>query len=193
MNFLIEVNWPKGRLLREYTVLLDPPTTTKRRPPKVAPVAKTTKAAPAKPSVSVTKSTAPSGSTAPGRPAVSTGASEYGPVVAYDTAWSIAKKVRPSGVSMEQMMMALLNANPQAFIDGNINRLRKGQILRVPSLSEIQELSRQQARQAYREQQDQWLVRRDEKLQSAAESEQAEAAAERPVADSSYRVTQMTS
>jgi pilus assembly protein FimV len=115
---------------------------------------------------------------------VSAGASEYGPVVAYDTAWSIAKKVRPSGVSMEQMMMSLLNANPQAFIDGNINRLRKGQILRVPSLSEIQELSRQQARQAYREQQDQWLVRRDEKLQSAAESEQAEVAAEQPVADS---------
>ena len=185
MNFLIEVNWPKGRLMREYTVLLDPPTTTKRRPPKVAPVAKTTKAAPAKPTGSVTKSTAPSVSTAPGTAsAVSTDASEYGPVVAYDTAWSIAKKVRPSGVSMEQMMMALLNANPQAFIDGNINRLRKGQILRVPSLSEIQELSRQQARQAYREQQDQWLVRRDEKLQSAAESEQAEVAAEQPVADS---------
>ena len=54
----------------------------------------------------------------------------------------------------------------------------------MPSLSEIQELSRQQARQAYREQQDQWLVRRDEKLQSAAESEQAEVAAEQPVADS---------
>ena len=65
MNFLIEVNWPKGRLMREYTVLLDPPTTTKRRPPKVAPVAKTTKAAPAKPTGSVTKSTAPSVSTAP--------------------------------------------------------------------------------------------------------------------------------
>jgi pilus assembly protein FimV len=102
--------------------------------------------------------------------------SEYGPVVANDTAWSIAKKVRPGGVSMEQMMMALLEANPHAFVNGNINRLRKGQILRVPALSEIQELSRQQARQAYREQQDQWLARRNEKLQSAAQTESADQA-----------------
>jgi len=175
MNFLIEVNWPNGRLLREYTVLLDPPTTTRRRPPKVTPAAK---------AATATKVTAPKKSTAPAQrpaaPVVSSAASvdgfEYGPVVANDTAWGIAKKVRPGGVSMEQMMMALLDANPHAFVDGNINRLRKGRILRVPSLSEIQELSRQQARQAYREQQDQWLVKRNEKLQSAAEAESADQA-----------------
>ena len=174
LNFLIEVNWPKGRLLREYTVLLDPPTTTKRRPPKVTPAARTTAGGTGQ-AEPVGPTDRPAVRRRPVRPRQSARGSEYGPVMANDTAWSIAKKVRPGGVSMEQMMMALLEANPQAFIDGNINRLRKGQILRVPSLSEIQELSRQQAREAYREQQDQWLARRDEKLQSAAESEQAEA------------------
>ena len=176
MNFLVEVNWPNGRLLREYTVLLDPPTTTKRRPPKVTPAATSTRSTPAK--AAVAKTATPS---TPATTAKTTSAGvdgyEYGPVVANDTAWGISKKVRPSGVSMEQMMMALLEANPHAFIDGNINRLRKGKILRVPALAEIQKLSYQQARQAYREQQDQWLAQRDERLRKAAAVEQAEAQA----------------
>lgn len=124
MNFLVEVNWPNGRLLREYTVLLDPPTTTKRRPPAVAPAAKVAASTPRKAAVKpttvqATPPAAPSGT-------VSTDGSEYGPVRANETAWSIAKKLRTGGVSMEQMMIALLNANPQAFVDGNINRLRRG-------------------------------------------------------------------
>lgn len=61
MNFLIEVNWPNGRLLREYTVLLDPPTTTRRRPPKVTPAAKAAPA-PARSVAPVQKTTAPAAS-----------------------------------------------------------------------------------------------------------------------------------
>lgn len=172
LNFLIEVNWPNGRLLREYTVLLDPPTTTGRRPPAVTPAAKAAPAVaqpappPARPAVARTPSPAPAPSVTVGG-----GASEYGPVQANDTAWSIAKQVRPQGVSMEQMMMALLAANPEAFIDDNINRLRRGRILRVPSLAEIQQLDRAQARAAYRAQQDQWLARREERLRAAAASQ----------------------
>ncbi|MCG6967461.1 MAG: hypothetical protein LJE59_13215 [Chromatiaceae bacterium] len=173
INFLIEVNWPNGRLLREYTVLLDPPTTTKRRPPSVTPAAKVSKTAPAP---APAKPAAQPAAVAPAPVVMASGSgegSEYGPVQANDTAWSLAKKLRPRGVSMAQMMMALLNANPDAFVDGNINRLRRGQILRVPALSEIQEMSRQAAREAYRQQQDEWLARRAEKLQSAAEVETA--------------------
>lgn len=181
LNFLVEVNWPKGRLLREYTVLLDPPTTTKRRPPvvqratKAAPpaVARTTPTQPAK----VSKAPASTVSPAPSSQTSADGY-EYGPVKANDTAWAIAKKVRPRGVSMEQMMMALLEANPQAFINNDINRLRRGRILRVPSTAEIQALDRAQARAAYRKQQDEWLARRDARLQqsvaeTAAKTEQS--------------------
>ena len=185
MNFLVEVNWPNGRMLREYTVLLDPPTTTRRRPPKVAPAVKKSKPAPAAVAAPAPKpakkAAAPAPTPAPA-PAPSTASEgyEYGPVVANDTAWGISKKVRPAGVSMEQMMMALLAANQHAFVNNNINRLRKGKILRVPSLAEIKEISRQQARQAYRQQQDEWLARRNEKLQSEAATaapEEASAAA----------------
>ena len=75
-------------------------------------------------------------------------------------------------------MMALLECKPACIYRWQHQSTAQGPDSRVPSLSEIQELSRQQARQAYREQQDQWLARRDEKLQSAAESEQAEVATE---------------
>ena len=185
LNFLIEVNWPKGRLLREYTVLLDPPTTTTRKPPVVTPAARTARPAAkpvkAKPTASAPARARPTPVT---KPAVSSPASagfEYGPVKANDTAWRIAKKVRPGGVSMEQMMMALLEANPQAFIRNDINRLKRGHILRVPSLAEIQEMSRAEARAAYRQQQDAWLARRDAKLQRAAQVQQP--AAEKKPAD----------
>lgn len=168
LNFLVEINWPNGRLLREYTVLLDPPVTTMRRSPTVTPAART--AAP----VATPAPAAPLRSAAPVKaqsapvPAVAAAPGQYGPVKANDTAWRIAGRLRPEGVSMEQMMMALLAANPEAFINGNINRLKRGKILRVPALAEIQEITRQQARQAYREQQDQWLARRDAKLQERA-------------------------
>jgi pilus assembly protein FimV len=117
--------------------------------------------------------------------------SEYGPVQANDTAWSLAKQLRPRGVSMEQMMMALLAANPQAFVDNNINRLRRGRILRVPSVDEINAMSRQEARAAYRQQQDEWLARKDQKLQQAAADRgegQGEGAAASAAADDQLRI-----
>ena len=182
LNFLVEVNWPNGRMFREYTVLLDPPTTTGRRPPQVTPPAQTQQAQPQvalarpelaarRPQVAAPTRVRPAvAKPAPtARPAApSSPATDEYRVRANDTAWAIAKRVRPRGVTMEQMMMALLEANPAAFIDGNINRLRRGQILRVPTLDEIQQMNRQQARAAYRDQQDAWLERRDEKLQQVA-------------------------
>lgn len=141
LNFLVEVNWSNGRLLREYTVLLDPPTTTRRQAPQVSG------AAAARPASSAPQRLEPAADT-------------YGPVQANDTLWGIAKQLRPSGVSMSQMMIALLQANPQAFLDNNVNRLRRGQILRVPGRDEILKLSRAEAHALYREQQDAWLAAR---------------------------------
>ena len=60
---------------------------------------------------------------------------------ASDTLTSIAEQVRPdSSVSLQQTMLALQELNPDAFIDGNINRLRSGQVLRVPSREEIESI-----------------------------------------------------
>ncbi|MEJ2575739.1 MAG: FimV/HubP family polar landmark protein [Gammaproteobacteria bacterium] len=164
LNFLVEVNWPRGRLVREYTVLLDPPLTTTRRPPAVAaPVAA------ARPQAR-----------APQAPVVRAGApvSEYGPVQANETLWTIAERVRPdAGVSVTQVMMALLAANPQAFVDGNVNNLLRGQILRVPSRDEMLGISRAEAQAMFRQQQDEWLAQRGRPPAPAAEETPTPAAA----------------
>ena len=152
LNFLVEVNWPRGRLVREYTVLLDPPTTTKRRAPQVRPT--TAQVETSRPAPAVSSAAEPQ----------MVGEGEYGPVKANETLWGIARDLRPRGVSMEQMMIALQRANPNAFIRGNVNRLRQGQILRVPGTEEILEISRGEARNSYREQQDEWVAQRAERL-----------------------------
>ncbi len=144
LNFLIEINWPKGKLVREYTVLLDPPVTLDRRP---APVQQPTQSrSQQRPSTS--PSSVPAGAMA--------GMDEYGPTQKNDTLWGIAAKVRHQGTNMDQTMLALQKANPQAFINNNINNLKRGQILRIPKKNEVLELSRQQARDAYREQLSEW-------------------------------------
>jgi len=102
-NFLVEVLWPNGRVLREYTVLLDPPVFSQ------------------------------GGIFANG---------EYGMTGPGDTLWNVASKVRPNrSVSFQQTMLALVEANPEAFVNGNVNLLKAGYVLRVPDLGEIRALS----------------------------------------------------
>lgn len=60
----------------------------------------------------------------------------YGPIGPYDTLWSIARRVRPGQASVEQTMTALVRLNPNAFIDGDRNRIRGGMILEVPTEAE---------------------------------------------------------
>ena len=63
-----------------------------------------------------------------------------------DTLWDIAMRVRPNdSVSMQQTMLAIQRLNPDAFIGGNINLLRSGQVLRIPDFSDIQSVDQQQA------------------------------------------------
>jgi FimV-like protein len=65
----------------------------------------------------------------------------YGPVRRNDTAWSLASHLRPdSAVSVHQMMLAILNANPSAFIDNNVNGLLVGSVLRIPTRAEIERI-----------------------------------------------------
>ena len=130
LRFLIEINWSNGRLFREYTVLLDPPLyDPEKRVSEFSPA--TTRAAP-RPGPRA----AASGNPGSGRTYYSGG--DYGPIRATDTLWSIANATRPSAsISVNQMMLALLRANPDAFITQNINGLKSGHTLRMPSESEL--------------------------------------------------------
>ena len=109
VKFLVQVMWPNGRLLRDYSVLLDPS--------KFSPQA--ADAAGAKPPQVV--STPVTGATKP---------SQY-TTTPRDTLWEIAAKARNGG-SVQQTMLAIQALNPNAFINGNINLLKTGQVLRLP-------------------------------------------------------------
>ncbi|MGB3046447.1 type IV pilus assembly protein FimV, partial [Dokdonella sp.] len=177
IGMLLEANWPKGRLLREYTILLDPPVmapaikgssavavaarepersstealpSSKPATPRPAPAA----AVPTKPAVAAGKPASPP---PPATSRAATG-SEYGPVAAGETLGQIARATRPDdAVSINQMMVALLKNNPQAFFKDNVNALKRGAVLRIPSAEEIAASgSAREAAAAVRSQIDEW-------------------------------------
>lgn len=206
LSFLLEVDWGKGKMLREYTVLLDPPSMVSisgSAPATVAPViepepARTEPlletpppmpeplfeepapeppmaAPPPEPAPAVTAGSLsaqeldsmsvaappppppPAPIAAPATSAPAHVGDVYGPVDTGDTLWTIAQNTRPDeSVTINQMMLALLRANPEAFIDNNINRLRKGAVLRIPAREETTLLAVADAAAQVREQMQAW-------------------------------------
>ncbi|RLA00289.1 MAG: hypothetical protein DRQ45_07570, partial [Gammaproteobacteria bacterium] len=152
LEFLLELTWPNGHLLREYTVLVDPPITMPATPARpVAPASQTPAATTtAQPLTSQTRSRPAAATVRTSAPVTATSSADsYGPIRRNDTLWSIAERLRPdNGISMHQMMLALQRKNPQAFADNNINNLKAGATLSVPSRDEILSVS---AADAYRE------------------------------------------
>ncbi len=146
INFLIEVNWSKGRLFREYAALLDPPAYKGRSSlPPARPA--TPQREPPRGAIVRDKSTA-----APWRSEQRAGlgaGSSYGPTVSGDTLWEIALSVRTDpSLSVQQIMFALLHANPNAFfLDNNINALKRGAVLQLPERGDIARMSQREAMQ----------------------------------------------
>ena len=162
LNFLVEVNWPAGRLLREYTLLLDPPIYSQQKAEPVkqaqtsaptAPPAKVPTYQPAtSPQTTYTADTYSSSS--------SSGQVQTHTIGSNDSLWSIARDMKPSDrVSIQQTMMAIQRINPDAFIDGNINLLKRGQVLRAPTEEEALQLTNQEAIAMAAEQNRQWQQR----------------------------------
>ncbi len=158
VSLLVEVSWPAGRLLREYTVLLDPPAfaSTEAVPARIqAPQAAATPVTPVsrQPEAQADRP----GPVVSARPPVDAAAGEPGTlqVRANDTLWGIADRTRADAVSINQMMVALYRANPQAFA-GNINRLKAGVILRIPPAAEVAALSPAEATAEVRRQTEDW-------------------------------------
>jgi pilus assembly protein FimV len=251
LNFLLEFNWDNGRMLREYTMLLDPPgrmmqapapamaetpvtqeptDTIERAEPQPyapAPMPEAKMAMPAEPaSQPEPQQTAPAevepvvAMQAPAEPEsmpepkpepviekapaesfdplaagphyedpfvddgsllpridisdyrepagnMELGELDYGVTKKGDNAWTIAQKLQSNApsASIYQIMMALMQSNPEAFVDGNIHRLKTGQVLRIEDPSLLNAMSRQQAANEYITQTDAW----NEYRQAAAE------------------------
>jgi pilus assembly protein FimV len=152
LDFLVEVTWEKGSLYREFTVLVDPPVAYNQ------PVIPVVKPAVIEPVLKPKKSTVTRRSLAneimDGSTSVRDG--EYGPVRRNESLWRIAERTnKHSDVSIEQMMMAIYEANPSAFY-GNVNALKAGQKLEIPEKEVILNLSKKQAQAAFMQQTKEW-------------------------------------
>lgn len=143
LDLLIEVDGKDGPSVREYAILLDPPGSHPvAATPAPAPVAAPRPASPAPRPAQRAPAPAPQAAAAtrtPAPAAVENG--RLGPVQSGQTLSGIARSVTPTGVDVRQMMLALQQANPDAFYRDNINALKSGAVLRVPSASEAQAMS----------------------------------------------------
>ncbi|MEO8365336.1 MAG: FimV/HubP family polar landmark protein [Pseudoxanthomonas sp.] len=178
LNFLIEVDWGQGRLVREYSALVDtpgalaaasepiidaplpPPSNTIIREPAAViasePVSTSVETpSPVAPATPASAPAAARSAAAPPAPAITAAANGQVEVQRGQTLSRIARDLG-QGYSLDQTMLALLRANPEAFINGNINRLKQGAVLRVPESAEHARLGESEAAALVREQMAEW-------------------------------------
>jgi len=143
LDFLVEVTWPKGRLVKEYTVLLDPPVTDGRRPPS-AELPSATRPRAEQDSRARPSSRRTGGSPAASAPEQGQGGSttagfplRYGPIASGEGLRRIALRLAPAGATVAQTAMALYRNNQHAFIGADIDRIRVGQHLQIPTEAEL--------------------------------------------------------
>ncbi|MDH3355235.1 MAG: hypothetical protein OEL79_08490, partial [Chromatiales bacterium] len=172
LDFIVEANWPSGRVLREYTLLLDPPVLVDERPAALdiplfeeGAVEESDLSTSGDTMDSAASSVAPVVRDIPRfTPRTSTvsvadsGEISYGPVKRTDTLWSISSEMRPDkSVTVQQVMIALLNENPEAFDNQNINDLKAGYFLRISDPAIISSVSPGEAERIAKLQYEQWV------------------------------------
>lgn len=135
LDVLIELQWSTGRLVREYTFLLDPPEYKAPVPVAAAPRAAPAAAPRPAPAAAAPRIEARPIAAAPAAPAGKAGSTHE--VKKGDTLGAIARASKPDGVTLNQMLIALYRANQDAFIRGNINLVRAGRILAIPDREAI--------------------------------------------------------
>jgi pilus assembly protein FimV len=223
LDLLIELTWSSGRISREFTALLDPPSVIAERDkskaaaaevraaptapqpkaePVPAPAAEPAKPEEAKPEEAKPEAvkaepsattqapaeakavpTAPvetiggtqptllgEGSALPSNTKSTPGADAYGPVKSGDTLGKIASATKPSEVTLEQMLVLLVRDNPDAFSGKNMNRLKTGKILQLPTADQFASISDADARKEVKIQARDWRAYRDQVAASAGQA-----------------------
>ncbi|HSC80184.1 MAG TPA: FimV/HubP family polar landmark protein [Chitinolyticbacter sp.] len=180
LDLLLELNWAGGRIQREYTALIDPVDYTAQRPSTALPgrlSGKTPAPVASKPTTAAKgeASTKPARgkSAAPSDTAGSQVGADQIQVKSGDTLSSIAGQVKPEGVSLDQVLVSLYRANADAFA-GNMNRLKRGKILRVPAREEMEGVSRSEAAKEIRLQSDNWRTYRQQVAEGAMKAPAAD-------------------
>ena len=185
LEFILEARWPSGRLLREYTVLIDPPffsevetvaVSAGQRVDEIeaipAPTKKNDEVISSGTSVEI-RSTDLAPDAMPQRDYTSATVLSPVPGSRYmigreDTLWRIASLARPQGASVQQTMLDIQRLNPDAFVNGNINTVKAGYIVYLPSASDISSADAGLALAEVREQNTAWREGRDATLTSAS-------------------------
>ncbi len=162
LDLLVEINWASGRVVRDYTFLLDPPGSAM---PAVAvepttPVRAGAAAPRAEPMTAARASQQPAGQ-----------AGDTYTVKRGDTLSKIANEYRPSSVTLEQMLVAMFRSNENAFDGKNMNRLRTGAIITVPSADEAGSMPASEAVKVVRVQTTDWRAYRDSVAAAAPAAE----------------------
>jgi pilus assembly protein FimV len=178
LDFVIEARWPSGRLLREYTVLVDPPAFSQATP--VVSASERVAAVEGIPAPTQGNQEFSSGQTgqsefdynqavqasrqrqqsAPSSGPLAPG-SQYR-VSQNQTLWEIASMAKPPGASVHQTMLDIQRLNPDAFINGNINRIKAGYVIYLPSATDISSADLPSALAAVREQNQAFQEGRDD-------------------------------
>ncbi len=152
LDMLIQVDWSSGRLLREYTVLLDPPEYKPAIDSSALTVNKASTSSSSSASNSSSSTQRPAASKRSNKANIESDAGQTGPdeltTKRGDTLNSIAKEMQVDGVSIDQMLVGLFENNKEAFTNGNMNRLKVGQIIKAPSKEILTAINARQARQA---------------------------------------------
>lgn len=181
LDFIVELRWPSGRMLREYTLLLDLPqyggdSTPVQAAQRSAPVPVQpqpqgeTDASDAGAAAKKSEVVEPGGARGPAAPTAPEARPETQQTALppaedpdeyriqhNDTMWRLGERFRPSAlVTTQQTMIAIYNKNPDAFIGNNINQIKSGYVLRLPSESEVQAVDPYQAIQDIRVQNRRW-------------------------------------
>jgi pilus assembly protein FimV len=151
VDLALEITWTGGKLTRSYTLLFTPSPTSQVVTPlapalQVAPLAQAAEAAPATPPASPAPAAKPAPTPAPA-PDKTAGQAKRVTVQRGDTASKLAVQAKALNVSLDQMLLAMLRANPDAFVDGNVNRLKVGVVLELPDAEQALALNAVEARQ----------------------------------------------
>lgn len=160
VDVILDLSWSSGRLVREFTMLFDPPTTRLAAPaasaptviaplPAPAPAPAPAQAPTASPPRAAAPAAAPRTAIAPGETRASIPAGDVNEyrVRQGDTLYRIAGRTQRPGVSLDQMLVSLYRSNADAFIGNNMNRLKAGAVLTVPSADEAKAVGASEARQ----------------------------------------------
>ncbi|MCB1932258.1 MAG: pilus assembly protein, partial [Candidatus Accumulibacter sp.] len=176
IDLLLELNWATGRLVRDYTFLLDPPEFAAKVAASAAPavVARPLASAGSARSGPPRRAVLPRPEPQPRAPSAGGGTHL---VQRGETLSKIARETRPDGVSLDQMLVGLFRANEDAFDRGNMNRLRAGKILTIPEKSSLESISTNEARKVVIAQSSDWSAYRRKLAATAADAPAGEEAA----------------